>query len=142
MKKSICKVFSLFCLLAVMLVPCQAVFASDVEENYTVAPMMTYIADYTIDFSIRNGVAGVIASVDGDVLTATKTKVIAELQVKNGSSWIPVKIWTESQNFYTTEVDETYTVTKGNTYRVKATFTVWEGSASETVTSYSDQITA
>ena len=136
------RVVALMCLLAIMLMPYQAVFASETEENHPVVPMMTYIVDYTIGFSITGSTARVEADVDGDVLDATRTKVIAELQVKSGNNWIPVAIWTADEDFYTAEVDETHDVVKGHTYRVKGTFMVWEGSASETVYDYSDEITA
>ncbi|MBQ2369276.1 MAG: hypothetical protein II301_04060, partial [Peptococcaceae bacterium] len=81
-------------------------------------------------------------TVDGHVLDATRAKVIAELQVKNGSSWIPVAIWTDDQYDYTARVHEYHDVVKGHTYRVKGTFMVWEGSAYETEYSFSDEITA
>ena len=136
------KVVAVLLLCAMLVVPCQTVFAFEQTSDYEVAPAMTYIADYSIAFSITDGKANVDAMVDGFYLTATRAKVIAELQVKNGNSWIPVKIWTDDQNDYTACVYESYKVTSGNTYRVKATFTVWEGSASETVTSYSSQKTA
>jgi hypothetical protein len=105
-------------------------------------PMMTIISDYIIDFSIEGTTAEVEVEVDGDVLSATRAKVIAELQVKNGSSWIPVAIWTDDRYDYFACVDETHDVVKGHTYRVKGTFMVWEGSASETVYDFSPEITA
>ena len=80
--------------------------------------------------------------VTGDYLDATRAKVIAELQVKNGSSWIPVAIWTEDQYNYKVRLVETHDVVKGHTYRVKGTFMVWEGSAYETEYDFSDEITA
>jgi len=129
-------------LFAMMLMPCQAVFASEVDVEYPVAPMMTYIVDYNISFGIANGEADVDVWVDGDVEDATRAKVIAELQVKSGSNWIPVAIWTDDQYDYTACVNETHDVVSGHTYRVKGTFMVWEGSASETEMSYSDEITA
>jgi len=142
MARNMRMVVALFCLLAVLLAPGQAVFASEVDIEYPVAPMMTYIDDYTISFGIKNGEAYVEAWVDGNPLDATRAKVIAELQVKSGSNWIPVAIWTADEDFYTAEVDETHDVVSGHTYRVKGTFMVWEGSASETEMSYSDEITA
>ncbi|MBQ5862674.1 MAG: hypothetical protein IIW67_03075, partial [Peptococcaceae bacterium] len=122
--------------------PCQAVFAATDNVEYSVSPRMTYISDYAIVFGIPNGVADVEVEVNGHVLKATKAKVIAELQVKNGNSWIPVAIWTEEDNDYDARIRETHDVVKGHTYRVKGTFMVWEGSASETVYSFSDEITA
>ena len=142
MKKNMCRMVGLFYLLVLLLIPTQAIFASETEADYPVAPMMTYIADYTISFAIDNNVADVGVSVDGHVLDATRAKVIAELQVKSGNNWIPVAIWTADEDFYTARVDETHDVVDGHTYRVKGTFMVWEGSASETVYDYSDEITA
>lgn len=135
------KVTVVLCLLAVMLVPCQAVFASE-PTNYEVSPRMTYIVDYSIDFRLTPTKATVDVMVNGDVLDATKAKVIAELQVKSGNSWIPVAIWTDEQNYYKARVIEEHSVVSGHTYRVKATFMVWEGSASESVISYSSERTA
>lgn len=142
MKTGLRKVVALFCLLAIMLVPCHAVLASEINMEYSATPRMTYIVDYTIDFGIVGNTAQVEAEVNGGYLTATKAKVIAELQVKNGNSWIPVAIWTDEQDGHDAWVDETHDVVKGHTYRVKGTFMVWEGNASETEYSYSDEITA
>ena len=142
MNKKMRKVLVVCCMLTMMLIPCQAVFAAETDVEYPVAPIMTFIDDYTISFGIVNGEADVEVWVDGDVLHATRAKVIAELQVKNGSSWIPVAIWTADEDFYTAEVYETHSVVKGHTYRVKGTFMVWEGSAYETEYDFSDEITA
>ena len=141
MTKNMKKVVVIFCLLAMMLVPCQ-VFAAEADDEYAVSPRMTYIVDYVIGFAIRDCVAEVEVEVDGNVLDATRAKVIAELQVKNGSSWIPVAIWTDDQYDYTAWVEETHDVVKGHTYRVKGTFMVWEGNAYETEYSYTDEVTA
>ena len=142
MRKKTHKVVVLFCLIAMFLVPSQAILASEADTEYPVAPMMTYIVDYTIDFGISNNTALVDVTVNGNALDATRAKVIAELQVKNGSSWIPVAIWTADEDNYKARVDETHDVVDGHTYRVKGTFMVWEGSASETVYDYTDEITA
>ena len=135
------KVVVVFCLLAMMLVPCQA-FAAESDVEYAVSPRMAYIVEYCLSLDINGTTAQVEAEVDGDVEDATHTKVIAELQVKNGNSWIPVAIWTEDSDDYYARVYETHDVVKGHTYRVKGTFMVWEGSASETEYSYSPEITA
>lgn len=107
-------------------------------NNQQVSPYMLYIYDAISKLSISGTTATVNASVTGYANEATKAKVVAELQVKNGSSWLTVKTWTVTENDYEAVVDETYTITKGKTYRVKATMTVWEGSQSETQTFYSE----
>lgn len=104
-----------------------------------IAPHLTYIEDAEVAMHISGTTATVDAWVKGDVIYATKAKMIAELQVKNGNDWVPVGIWTDTQNDYTAQVYETKSVVKGHTYRVKATGTIWEGSQSETVTFYTEE---
>ena len=136
------KIVSVVCLLAMILIPCQAVFASESDVEYATSPRMTYIVDYWMSLDINGTTADVEVEVNGSVRDATRAKVIAELQVKNGNSWIPVAIWTDDQYNYKARVNESHDVVKGHTYRVKGTFMVWEGSASETVYSFSPEITA
>lgn len=104
-----------------------------------IAPYLTYIEDAEVTMNITETTATVDAWVKGDWIYATKAKIIAELQVKNGSNWIPVAIWTDTQDGFKAHVYETKSVVKGHTYRVKATGTIWEGSQSETVTFYTDE---
>jgi len=131
--------------MAAMLLP-MAAFASDTsvvdsQEN-SIMPCMTYIEDWQNGLSISNGVATVDCWVKGDYLNATKAKVIAELQLKSGSSWMAYGTWTSTQNDYEAYVYKTKSVTAGHTYRVKATYTVWEGSESETIVIFGDEMTA
>lgn len=111
-------------------------------DNSIIMPRLSYIEDCQNSLEIANGTAIVDCWVNGDVLDATKAKVIAELQVKSGNNWIAYGTWVDTQNDYEAYVYETKSVKAGNTYRVKATFTVWEGSQSETVTSFTDEMTA
>ena len=107
--------------------------------DYDVMPCFTYIVDAETGLSISGSTATVDCWVKGDVSTATKAKVIVELQVKNSATnWIPVAIWTDTQNDFMASVCETKTINSNNTYRVKATYTVWEGSQSETTTVFTD----
>lgn len=112
----------------------------DTQQATEVMPRMTYIVEWKNGLTISGTTATVDCWVNGHVDTATKAKVIAELQVKSGSNWIPVAIWTDTQNDFEAAVYETKTITKGNTYRVKATYTVWEGSQSETHISIGDEV--
>ena len=104
-----------------------------------IAPQLTYIVSAEATMSITGTTATVDAWVKGNVVDATKAKMIAELQVKNGDSWVPVGLWTDTQDGFKAQVYETKSVVKGHTYRVKATATVWEGSQSETVTFFTDE---
>lgn len=110
------------------------------QQDNDIAPRMQYISSAECSLRIDGTTATVDAWVDGHVFTATKAKVIAELQRKNGSSWLPVAIWTDTQDGYRAHLWETKTVSNG-TYRVKATVTVWEGNQSETQTFFTDERT-
>lgn len=107
-------------------------------QESSISPYMLYIDRASCDLSISGSTATIECSVNGNPNSATKAKIIAELQVKNGSSWIPVKIWTVTENYYEATVDESYSINASSTYRLKATVTVWEGSQSETQTLYSE----
>lgn len=107
------------------------------QQETEIAPYMLLINRVECDLDITGTTATAKCYVTGDPNAATKAKIIAELQVKNGSSWIPVKIWTVTEDSYSARVKENYTITQGNTYRLKATMTVWEGSQSETQIVYS-----
>lgn len=112
------------------------------QTENAISPYMLYIRQTTSVLSISGTTATVDCSTLGVVGEATKAKIIAELQVKNGSSWTTVETWTDTQNSYRASVYEAYSVTKGTTYRVKATATVWEGSQSEIQTVFSNEKTA
>ena len=141
------KVLATICMGAVVLtsIPAVAMAATAVnpvsQQENEMMPYMTYIQRAKCDFGISGTTANVECSVTGRS-SATKAKVIAELQLKSGSNWIPAKIWTNAQDSYEAYVDESHPVTKGYTYRVKATVTIWEGSQSETQYLYSSERTA
>ena len=113
-----------------------------IAEDEAIAPRLKYIVNAICGMDIVDGVATVDCMVNGDYYSATKAKVIAELQVKSGSGWLPVGLWTDTQDGYTAWVNETKSVTKGQTYRVKATVTVWEGDQSETKTLFTEESVA
>ena len=124
------------CMMLLVIYPNVALADNDVM------PRLTYIASAETDLVIENGVATVDCWVKGQYGDATKAKVIAELQLKSGSSWIAYGTWTDTQNDYEAAVYETKSVKTGQTYRVKATFTVWEGSQSESIVVFTDEVTA
>lgn len=107
------------------------------QQETEISPYMLLINRVECDLDITGTTATAKCYVTGNPNAATKAKIIAELQVKNGSSWIPVEIWTVTEDSYSARVKETYTIKQGNTYRLKATMTVWEGSQSESQIVYS-----
>ena len=145
MRENTKKVIATICMGAVALTSMPAVSYAETavgsikQTEAEIMPRMQYIVDAYCNLNITNGVASVESWVLGDSVDATKAKVIAELQVKGSGGWTPVAIWTDTQNDYRASVEESKSVTKGNTYRVKATVTVWEGSKSETQYVYSGE---
>lgn len=111
------------------------------QQEQAFSPYMLYIYEVKSNLTISGTKATISASAIGYESYATKAKIVAELQVKDGSGWDTVETWTVTNNSDTARLSETYTVTSGNTYRVKATATVWEGSLSETQTVYSNEKT-
>lgn len=116
--------------------------SADSQQATMIAPRLTYIVDAEAGLAINGATATVDCWVKGHYADATKAKVVAELQVKSGSSWIAYATWVSTQDGYRADVDETKTVKPGNTYRVKATVTVWEGSQSEQLILFTDEVTA
>ena len=116
-----------------------AVLSVNQQQETAVSPRMMYIEETKNELAISGNTATITAIVTGDLNNATKAKVIAELQLKSGNSWIPVVIWTITKNSHTAKVNETYTVKSGNAYRLKSTMTIWEGNQSETKTVYSSE---
>lgn len=149
MSKKMKRILAISCLssFAITSVPVIALAEDSIIPQTTlqeeeIAPYLTYIVDSMCDLEINQNTATVDCWVKGHYLDATKAKVIAELQVKSNSGWLPVGLWTDTQNDYMAWVTETKSVTKGQVYRVKSTVTVWEGSQSETLTIYTDEVTA
>ena len=128
-----------------LLIPTTAMandFVEESDQQVKLTPRWSIIVDAMTDLKISGNVATVDCWVNGDVLSATKAKAIVELQLKSGNSWIAYATWVDTQNDYEAAVYETKSVTTGNTYRVKATYTVWEGAQSEEVMVFTDEVTA
>lgn len=128
------------CVCALFAAPMQA-FAMQASDA-VVAPCMLLIDQADVGLKISGGTAKVTASVIGIVGTVDKAEIEVELQAKNGSTWRYCDDWSVSKNSYRASLSETRAVVEGNTYRVKAVVTVWNGSQSETQTIYSSKVEA
>ena len=149
MKNNVKKVVATVCMGAAVLTLTPAVSWAETagipvnqQQEAAISPYMLYIHNAKSELSISGTTATVDCEVSGSRTDATKAKVIAELQLKSGNSWLPVKIWTVTEDSYEASVYDSYAVKSGNTYRVKATVTIWEGSESETQYVYSDEMKA
>lgn len=114
--------------------------AFDQKQLNLVSPRLTYIIDSMADLEISGTTAIVDCWVRGSYNSATKAKIIVELQLESGNNnWIAYATWVDTQNSYEASVYETKSVKIGQKYRVKVTATIWEGSKSETVTFFTDE---
>lgn len=108
-------------------------------QNDSGIQLLNVYTDYvTTTLGINNGVADCVAYIEGYEGVTTKVSIEMTLQKKNFLWWSNVKTWSYSVYDYQTSIEEFISVDSG-TYRVKATFTAYSGSASETTTGYSPE---
>lgn len=91
----------------------------------------TLIGSTVADVDVGALKTTVIGSVQG-VSTVTRVKIKLELQKKSGESYSTIKTWEEM--FYSNEATKTESKLTSplNTYRLKATFTAYTNTSSET----------
>lgn len=138
-RRMVFAVLSLVACLTAIPIPQASAASVDVScASSSVMPLMEYISNLDYDFKISNGTAKITARMDGYVAITTKCKVTVELQEKGFLFWNTVKTFNAVEYRDFAEVDTTYSVASGKTYRLNITFTAWSGSDSETqtITSY------
>ena len=106
-------------------------FLYAVRIDAYVVPLMDYIYDADYDFVVSDGKARMYAVVRGHSSKATKCEVTVELQEKGIIFWDTIRSWTQTENGRRAELDVSYNVTTGKSYRMVTTVTVWNGSDSE-----------
>ncbi len=104
----------------------------------TVQPRYDYTKNYNETLTIANGTASCTASLKGISGTTTKVVIKMTLQKKTLLWWSEVETWSTTSNTYYGTLTKTAAV-KSGTYRVKAVYTVYSGSNSESITDYSAQ---
>lgn len=133
MKRVCCALLALFMVTSLA----APVFA---DESETVAPRLATIATNTVTISIDNATG--IASCDALCYAKADytVKVVCKLQRWTGSTWTTLKTWTNTDN-YIAYVSEKWAVYSGYTYRVYATFYVYDSSGTllETVSNSNSQ---
>lgn len=99
-----------------------------------ISPMYTYISNAEALLSINSsGKAKPEVYVTGNsAVTSIKASIFLQ-QYKN-ESWTTIKIWNESSNSNILNFVDTYDVSKGYEYRVRATVTAYSGQKSESTT--------
>lgn len=146
MNRKMKKAAAAICLGAMAFTATPAAFAAEnpvnTQQEYEISPYMMYIDSWQTYLSIDNRVATVDCWVKGNYGDATKARVAVELQEKTSNGWKTIITWTDTQYDYEACVYKTKSVTAGKTYRVVSTVTVWEGSQSESMTTYGGERTA
>ena len=135
MKRILCLIVVL-CLM-ILLVP--AVFATQ-QNELSVTPRLVTIAACTADIAINEDTG--IASCDAQCLAKDDytVKVICRLQRWNGATWVTLRTWINTDT-YLAYVSENWAVNRGYTYRVYATFCVYDanGTLLETINAIDSQ---
>ncbi|HEH6783556.1 hypothetical protein [Clostridioides sp. ZZV14-6387] len=96
------------------------IFMKDGQEE--ISPFSVYILNGRCNLSFNNGKANVNASVVGKS-GVTKTSIITKLQELKGGSWVDLKISAKKTGGKTCSALNSYSVTKGHTYRGVAIIT-------------------
>lgn len=135
-KRLLCFTMSFILLLSLNLWSGMAVAA----EESLVEPRFSYTKVTTTSFVEGSG--GSItcyASAEGYSGITTRIHIKMELQKFGTVKWETVTTWESTVFTYHSSLSKNYTLSKSALYRVKATYTVYSGSAYETITSYSQE---
>ncbi len=106
-----------------------------VAEDDLVAPCATYIGSTDTTFSVNTfscGATGEICGRNG----AIKVNIKLQLQKENDGVWTTVKTWEKTFDSYSGALEGTATISPFSTYRLKATYTAYTSSDSESFTVY------
>jgi hypothetical protein len=106
----------------------------------SVQPRYSYTASISAGLTINSQQAQCTSNVVGYHGTTTRIKTKIILQKKGLFSWSSVTSWSSDVYDYVASYGYHYGPLSGGTYRVKVEATVYAGSASETITSYSSQV--
>ena len=135
MKKVILSVVLMF---ALMLSMGTGAFALANEPE--IMPLYNYTIDYDVALSASGSTLTGTANLTGYQGTTTQVDAVMTLQKKGLLRWNDASTdYTYTMYSYYANAQNTYTVGSG-TYRLKVVFTVYSGSASETITAYSDTL--
>lgn len=134
MKRILCLILSL----TLLMLAATPVLAA--ENENTVTPRYTYIGRIYSGLTI-NSLGLSACNANGYSPTAASVKLTCRLQRYNGSSWATVKTWTATGTDYAA-VSKNYAVAKGYTYRLNASFSVYNASGTllESGTCNSNQV--
>lgn len=112
-----------------------------IVNEEVVEPMALYYSTVSASLSISSsGIATAKGAIKGIPGTTTKTTVHLYLQQYKNGEWVDVDDWLETGEAVSRTLTKTKTVTKGYTYRAKASCYAYSGSKYEHVTKYSIEV--
>lgn len=112
----------------------------EIEQGNEIVPLYAYVSTYLTGLTISGNKATCDAYLKGYSGTTTKIVFKITLQKKTLIWWNDVDSYTVTYHGHTGSPSRSFTVGSG-TYRAKVVYTVYSGSASETITDYSSQKT-
>ena len=128
--KTMCKRTLTLTFVAALLCSLAVVNAAMPESG--IMPLYNYIEDTDCSIDINGTRADLSAFVSA--VNVDKCQIKMTLQMRDGSSWDDVTSWTDVEYNDNMRVTHSYTIDPDESYRVKVTFKVWNGSSTETVT--------
>lgn len=111
---------------------------ANTQSDTEIQPLLNYTSVTSALLTITDGRAICYADVIGYEGVTTKITIEMTLQKKTLWWWDDVQSWKLTNYDYIASDEESVNVSSG-TYRVKAVFTIYSGTASETVTDYSPE---
>ena len=143
-KKSKKVVVAILCGLLILTIHVQTGIASDsnlaIEEEISTAKW-SYTRLTKTGLTISSaGKATCLASITGYPGTTTKVEINMYLQQLKNGSWTNVSSWSKTFNTYTGTLENTKTVTKGYSYRVKVSYYAYSGTKKENIVAYSSTV--
>lgn len=104
-----------------------------------VSPCFNYTSGTNTNMIISGGSADCYARAIGYTGITTKIHIKMSLQEYLALQWLTVGEWEGTFNGVSGTLNKFKTLTSSGNYRVKAVYTVYSGSASEEITSYSPE---
>lgn len=131
-----------FAFSAMATVSAQSIDEGTNQVPISIAPYTAYTKSTSTNLTVSSGQASASAKFTGYPGTTTKVSITMTLQKQGflGLYWSDVASWTQTLNSYNATMGKSYGGLSGGTYRVKAVYTAYSGSASETFTEYSGNV--
>ncbi len=137
----------IFVILSVILIMSMSMSMGSFAQTNQTSQEMSDLARWSYTNSVSqylnissSGTATMTVSVTGYKGTTTKIKVVIDLLKYSGGTWKKVKTYMDTFNTWYGAKEHTYSgLDKGYTYRMKCTYTVYNGSNYEYFILYSNQ---